>query len=189
MIWKQLYTGTMWNMDEPEGQQIYLDDIVVPLSRLPRYDAHTTRTISVAEHSLLVARLVGREAKPYALVHDFHEVWLGDITTPTALLLFHQEEDMFWLKSWKRRYDSVVYEAFGLELPSEEIVMEVAQADLQARDIERRALMSVRHDGYWPQVVVPAGATIGPAAPSSLIADDLRRELANWCPLLPPAHP
>lgn len=68
-----------------------IEDIAHALSMICRYNGHTSRFYSVAEHSVLVARWVGgqyrtprlrRRAMRTAILHDGTEAFLGDQARP-----------------------------------------------------------------------------------------------------------
>ena len=72
---------------DPDPDQICLSDITWTLSRLPRYNAHTKTLITIADHSVAVAYLLSvAGANDYViaagLLHDAHEVYMGDTPTP-----------------------------------------------------------------------------------------------------------
>lgn len=57
------------------------------LAKLNRFGGRTPEPWSVAEHSVLVERLCPPDLAPWALLHDAHEVILGDMTQPAVELL------------------------------------------------------------------------------------------------------
>lgn len=76
----------------PQEGVANIRDISHSLSNLCRFAGHTSRFYSVAEHSVLVAHLVGQETDDLevevaALYHDAHETYLGEVTSPLKLLL------------------------------------------------------------------------------------------------------
>ncbi|MDO5648367.1 hypothetical protein [Paracoccus sp. (in: a-proteobacteria)] len=52
------------------------------LSKINRFNGRTPQPWSVAVHSVIVSRLVNPRAAAWGLLHDAHEVFLGDLTTP-----------------------------------------------------------------------------------------------------------
>jgi hypothetical protein len=60
------------------------------LAKLPRFNGRTHWPWSVAAHSMLVSQLCPPDLQAWGLLHDAHEAFIGDITTP-ALDLFAAE--------------------------------------------------------------------------------------------------
>lgn len=54
------------------------------LAKINRFSGRTPEPWSVAIHSVLVEHLSPPELRPWALLHDAHEVILGDFTTPAV---------------------------------------------------------------------------------------------------------
>lgn len=76
------YTGIAFNLDEPEFNHF---DIAHALSNTCRFAGHCQQFYSVAEHSVLVSRLVEelQLGDPFAgLMHDGHEAYLSDVPSP-----------------------------------------------------------------------------------------------------------
>lgn len=196
-IWKQTFTGTMFDLADPKPENIYLDDIVNPLACINRYDGHAyTGTFgegfSVLKHSLLVADLVGWRAKPYALLHDAHEAYIGDIGTPVAYLLIERADMMLHkFSAVKRSFDLAIWKAFGLKVPSRAIEREIAEADLLALHIERAEFLEPSDDKYWPKAPCDiAGWMVSLLyAHTDADIDSLRNALVKHCPKLPPDWP
>jgi len=81
-----LYGGLVnpWEVDE---DQIYFEDIFTALGNTCRFGGHTSQFYSVAEHSLFCHRrsvALGADihTQVWALMHDAHEAYTGDIPTP-----------------------------------------------------------------------------------------------------------
>ena len=97
-------TGKLVNPTNPDADTICIDDIAWALSRIPRYVGHTVTEMpyNVAQHSVYVAKIVELIAEGklqpdfaldedsivysegnclgfYALFHDAHEAYTGDI--------------------------------------------------------------------------------------------------------------
>lgn len=86
-------------------QQVDLLDILVPLKRIVRYNGHTCRPYTVAEHSVWMARAAGVILRDHpqqtylqrlCLLHDAQEALIGDLIQPLKdrlPSLWHQLED------------------------------------------------------------------------------------------------
>ncbi|GEM_PF-1926346 len=57
------------------------------LAKINRFNGRTREPWSVAAHSVLVERLCPPDLRPWALLHDAHEVFIGDMTGPSVDLL------------------------------------------------------------------------------------------------------
>jgi uncharacterized protein len=80
--WIQTYSGAQfWPLD-PRADEIDLIDIAAALSKLCRYGGHCKRFYSVAEHCVLMARMMPRQLRREALLHDASEAYLVDIPRP-----------------------------------------------------------------------------------------------------------
>ena len=86
-----MLSGRRLDLLEPSPLDIEIADIAHGLSRVARWNGQTKgqHAFSVAQHSVLVERLVGdlnpclaREAKLMALLHDAPEYVIGDLISP-----------------------------------------------------------------------------------------------------------
>lgn len=84
-------SGALLDLVNPDPAVIRLEDIAAALSKVCRFGAQTTRFYSVAQHAVLVQRLVVEAGRPdlslAALHHDSHEAFVGDVTTPLKRML------------------------------------------------------------------------------------------------------
>lgn len=133
-------SGRVVDLLEPKSSQIALYDIAEGLSKICRYTGHTSVFYSVAQHCCIVHDIVPPEAKPYALLHDAHEAYIGDLPTPLLAALgslgaSHAVETI------KDRLDRAILAAIGLPYPSAEIINAVKKADAQALAWERRDIL------------------------------------------------
>jgi 5'-deoxynucleotidase YfbR-like HD superfamily hydrolase len=93
--WQRMLSGRRLDLLEPSPLDIEIDDIAHGLARVARWNGQTKggHAFSVAQHSVLVERLVGelsprlsREARLMALLHDAPEYVVGDLISPSRLL-------------------------------------------------------------------------------------------------------
>jgi hypothetical protein len=91
--WIPLFTGTRYWPESPEPRDIDVRDIAHSLARINRWNGHTWNEFSVAQHSVLVSRLLPGRLKLFGLLHDAGEAFLGDIITPVKRLFrrFYEE--------------------------------------------------------------------------------------------------
>ena len=72
-------------------EDIHIEDIAASLSKLCRYIGHTigSGSYSVAQHSVIVSRIVPDEHRLWALLHDGSEAFIGpfDVARPTKKCL------------------------------------------------------------------------------------------------------
>lgn len=120
---------------------IRIEDIAHALSLICRFGGHTTEHYSVAQHSLLVQRILADRNAPAqvrlaGLLHDAHEAYTGDTPTPIKRAL-----GTTWA-ALEMQAASAVQEAFGLKDIMRQNKTIIKQADLIALATERRDVTS-----------------------------------------------
>lgn len=100
MSWMHTYSGGKFHPAAPFKSDINIEDIAHALSNICRFGGHCSRFYSVAEHSLLVAKVIkdgggSHLEQLWGLMHDATEAYMGDIPTPLKATLqgFHERED------------------------------------------------------------------------------------------------
>ena len=119
---------------------VVLDDITGPLSKLCRYAGHTNCFYSVAQHSLLVSRMLPRALRIHGLLHDAAEAYLCDVPLPVKRLISGYER-------LERNVLTCILHRLGVENVSLE---QVHRADRTALKIELFTLFPghQQHDFY-----------------------------------------
>jgi uncharacterized protein len=173
MTWMQTRDGHAIDLLEPDLSEVTIEELAHALSRINRFCGHT-RTISgysVACHSVAVSMHLPPAYALWGLMHDAHEAFLGDITSPVKMALralgggeaFDKLESKL-VVAVRRRWE--------LHGP---MPREVKVADLEALATERRDLLgeearpwNLRVDGDpvrpWAEVMTPMSTQDGKRA-------------------------
>ncbi len=80
-------SGKFFDILKPEEYEYDIEEIATALSNLCRYTGHVNTFYSVAEHSVLVSRIVPERLALAGLLHDASEAYLGDVSSPLKKLL------------------------------------------------------------------------------------------------------
>lgn len=161
-IW--LPSGRYFNFIDLDSNVWDIEDIAHNLSMICRFNGSIPKFYSVAEHSVYVMRQVHPELRLAALLHDAHEAWMGDVTSPLKSLLpdFRTLENRIQAHTLKR---------FGIDHP---LHQDIHVADKRVYISESIQLRGVRDDSYsWE----PAEITIEayePAVACAWFLDEFR---------------
>lgn len=136
--------GRKIDLANPAESTIEIGDIACALSRICRFAGHSNTFYSVAQHAILVADIVDRLGHPrlkaWALHHDSHEAYIGDLSSPLKRLLVERRE-YSTLKRTANDLDVAIRTAFRIHAPTSGDAKVVKYADLVALAAESRALM------------------------------------------------
>lgn len=93
--WIQTASGLQFWPIDPRPHEVEIEDIAHALSMLCRFGGHCRRFYSVAEHSVLLARVASPQNKLWALLHDASEAYLVDVPRPLKPFLagYREAED------------------------------------------------------------------------------------------------
>jgi hypothetical protein len=154
VTWCQTYSGKALSFLVPDPDAITIDDIAIGLARECRFGRQTRRFYSVAQHSVFVAKIVhdidpgNISARLWALLHDAHEAYTGDLTTPLMdacdTLLPHYVGNP--IRTIQLHLNNAICDALGVEINKFDRDL-VRHADLVALSTEIRALL--RHHLDW----------------------------------------
>jgi predicted HD phosphohydrolase len=141
----ELLSGRWIDVLNPQVEDIHLPDIAGGLAKICRFQGQTSTFYSVAEHSVLCALLAQQQQLDDHLVraaflHDAHEAYLGDITTPIKLLIPGIENISSRLDQAVAEYFSVDVELFGAP--------EIRDIDHTALSLEAHQFMSLTTPGF-----------------------------------------
>ena len=143
----QTRTGICFDLDDPDPVNVTLPDIIWALAHLPRFTGHAGG-YSVAQHSVTCAREAAHRGMDLltircALMHDAHEAYTGDVSTPVKKCLGDSWRD------FERSIQYAVRERFGLPYEDPEAVKLLdAQACLSEASF---FLGTLKGDGWPPE--------------------------------------
>lgn len=135
-------SGRFFDLVKPEEYDYDIEEIATALSNLCRYTGHVNSFYSVAEHSVLVSRIVPVGLGLCGLLHDASEAFLGDVSSPLKKLLPDY-------KRIEERVEEAIARYFGIPFP---YPAEVHEADKRMYWQERQGVADngVR-DKLWHQ--------------------------------------
>ncbi|WP_185847867.1 metal-dependent phosphohydrolase [Brucella abortus] len=142
--WIETRSGRRFHFADPMAHEIVLEDVADVLPRLCRYNGHTRRWYSVAEHCCLMADWVEKQpwATPLdaltALHHDDAEYIIGDLPRPIKQVLPE-------FKAIEERLDRAVSIRFGTIWPFPAWLKEVDSRILR----DERGLVMNPSDNEW----------------------------------------
>jgi len=111
-------SGRFIDLFDPSPDDIVIEDIAHGLACCNRFAGHTKRPISVAQHSVYVARISNQTQ---GLFHDASEAYMGDVTKWLKMT-----PEMAKYREVEEKLQQIIYRKFGCP---EEMTPEVAYAD------------------------------------------------------------
>jgi hypothetical protein len=136
----ETYTGTGFDLLDPSPADVRLVDIAAGLAHTCRFGGHCDQFYSVAQHSLHVSeQFESDRLRTVALFHDAAEAYMGDVPRP-----FKSQYDLF--EEVESEILATVWEALGVEPPTDDEWSQVMEADDQLLAYEAQQLLE---DGSW----------------------------------------
>ena len=164
MIYVQMQSGMHVPLEDPRFHHIHIADIAHHLALTNRFNGATFTPYSVAQHCCVVADiLVAQKQTPLmvlrGLLHDAHEAYVGDVTSPVKLHLFGGPEipESIWDRL-TGNFDAAIETRFHLRPLTSDEFNTVARADQTALITEWRDMMK----GPCPATGLPATFSIKP---------------------------
>lgn len=156
MSWMLTSTGAAFDLQLAEPASISILDIAHHLSKIDRWNGACSRPYSVAEHSLFVVEILkahgatSRSLLLYALMHDAHEAYTGDLSAPMKRVI-----GPAW-NAIERRIESQVIARFNLACARAAHHEAVRWADLTALSTERAQLLPASAERLPTEYTHPA---------------------------------
>lgn len=138
MSWINTHSGERFYLFAPVPARVWGVDLAHALAQLCRFGGHTAKFYSVAQHSVLVSRLVPAEQALAALLHDAAEAYLGDTVTPLKSYQLHHCPALAGVEETIRK---AVFQRFGAPQCPHKLTPEIKAADVLALATERRDLL------------------------------------------------
>lgn len=139
--WVQTWTGRRVDLLNPDPEAIVIKDIAYSLARQHRYNGHTDRPWTVADHSVLVSTIID-DHTGWGLMHDAAEAYTGDIVSPMKRIPGVREI----IEGIEDGLIVAIASRFGLPI---EFPDAVHIGDEQALAIECHQLMGGERGGDW----------------------------------------
>ena len=146
----QTYTGKLLDLAHFREDDVRLPDISHALAIINRFTGHSRCPYSVAQHSVMVSKIIEPKHARWGLLHDASEAYLGDVATPLKNMLPEY-------RALEEHIQRTIARRFGLVWP---MPVEVKRADVRALMAEKRDLLTVDHD--WGIDVEPMAGPILP---------------------------
>lgn len=155
--------GRWIHLLDPRPEDIHIEDIANALSNICRFIGHVKPFCfySVAQHSVMVSRLVPPELALCGLLHDAVEAYTGDMTRPMKVALNTVAPGAY--KQIADRIEQAIAKRFHLPWPWPAPIKE---ADMIAVMTEKRDLLHLT-DLDWGPMPEPHRELIFPKTPES----------------------
>lgn len=158
-----LSSGRYFDFQNP--QPLTIEEVAHALANICRFTGNCREFYSVAEHCVLVSRLLPPHLAMQGLLHEVGEAVMGDMAGPLKRIFPE-------FKALEHRVEAVILEGFGLPATLDPLVK---RADLVALRTEQRDLMR-KEGGLWTCLdgIEPHHEVIRPLSPPGA------RELFLW---------
>jgi len=161
--WQRMLSGRRLDLLNPDPNDIAIEDIAHGLSRVARWNGQTSgeHVFTVAQHSLLVEHIVGREHPEWpdawllgALLHDAPEYVVGDLISPfkAAIGIDYKAFEIRLLEAIHLRFDlpERLPEDVTAAIKDADRVAAYFEATLIAGFEQNEAMRFFGHPPEWP---------------------------------------
>ena len=159
------YHFTGYHAHHDAGRPVRISDIAHQLSMINRFHGATSRPYSVAEHSLLVSRIIqvqghSPSVQLAGLMHDAHEIYTQDLASPAKTAVNLASTQAGGTQAWsyfENEHAQRVRRHFCLLTVFTSARVVIHRADLQALATERRDLLAFDRYLHAPWLVLGDG--------------------------------
>jgi 5'-deoxynucleotidase YfbR-like HD superfamily hydrolase len=134
------FKGNRFYPLEQKIDKIDIEDIAHGLAYQCRFNGQTNQFYSVAQHSVMVAKMVPKHMQLAALLHDASEAYVGDMVKPLKMLL--PEYSLI-----EEAVTNLIADQFSLERGFN-AKAEIKLADMTALATEKRDLMPYSNEDW-----------------------------------------
>ena len=163
----QTISGLFVNFLDPKPETITIFDIAWHLAGINRFTGASKVLHNVAHHSVIISDWVAPQFALHGLLHDAHEAYVGDMSSPLKQLLPEY-------RVIADRMQRVIWEKFGMEPRDPEIVKYCDKVELVT---EKRDIMTATDTDHWSGFdhIPPDPGKLVPWKPSKSRAEFLKR--------------
>lgn len=130
----------------PRPEDIHVEHIAHHLAQINRYTGAARRPYNVAQHSCLVSQLLPPRLRLAGLLHDAHEAYTGDWSSPLKVAIRELAPGL--IEALIKPIEAAVEAHFGLQLTAEDHAL-IKWADLTMLATEKRDLMPLDSRPGW----------------------------------------
>jgi uncharacterized protein len=135
----ETFSGIPFDPFHPSVKDINIIDIAHAISQTCRFGGHCKHFYSVAQHSILVSKLLkdsgaSIEVQLYGLLHDATEGYMVDLPSPI-------KKQLPYYKKAEKHLQTLIWKALGIRKPTEEEWKQVKKADKLLQQHEANQLL------------------------------------------------
>jgi uncharacterized protein len=141
--WMQTWSGIKFYPLDPKPREVNIEDIANALGKICRFNGHTLKFYSVAEHCVHISnQFEDKKLALYGLLHDAAETYISDIPRPI-------KRDIENIDKIEEKIESAIFKKFGLKILDQRLPYSVKEADNRILYDEREQLLFKTNDKWF----------------------------------------